>query len=379
MAEQKRDYYEVLGLSKGATADEIKKAYRKLAKKYHPDMNPGDKTAEAKFKEVNEAYEVLSDPDKKAKYDQFGHAGVDPNFAAGGGGFGGFDFGGFSDLGDIFGSIFGEGFGGTTSRRSNPNAPKRGEDLRIALTISFEEAAFGCKKEIEITRNETCSECSGTGAAKGTKPQTCPTCGGSGYVKVSQRTPFGLFSSTHTCDRCGGSGKINKTPCGVCHGSGRTSKRRKIEINIPAGIDDSQTISLRGQGNGGINGGSPGDLFVNVRVRPHAIFERKGNNIYCDVPISFVDAALGGTIEVPTLEGTVSFNIPEGTQTHTTFKLNDKGITALGSRSKGDLFFRVIIETPKNLSAKQKELLRSFAEGDKAGHTVKKKSFFGKG
>ncbi|MDP4153413.1 MAG: molecular chaperone DnaJ [Bacillota bacterium] len=378
MAEQKRDYYEVLGVPKSASADDIKKAYRRLAKKYHPDMNPGDKTAEAKFKEVNEAYEVLSDTDKKARYDQFGHAGVDPNFNAGGaGGFGDFGgFGGFSDLGDIFGSIFGEGFGGT--RRQNPNAPRKGEDLRIAMTIAFEEAVFGIKKEIELNRNEACDECGGTGAAKGSHLETCPDCGGTGHRTITQRTAFGLFNSTQTCSRCGGKGRINKTPCPKCQGSGRSPKKRKIEINIPAGIDDGQTISIHGQGSGGLNGGSSGDLYITIRVRPHTVFERKGKNLYCEIPISFTDAALGTDLEVSTLEDKVQFKIPEGTQSHTTFKIAGKGVPVLGGRGKGDLFFTVVIETPKNLTQKQKDLLKEFQETLKPAQVKKNKGFWEK-
>ncbi len=375
MAEQKRDYYEVLGVSKDADESTIKKAYLKLAKKYHPDMNPGDKEAEAKFKEANEAYSVLSDAEKKAKYDQFGHAAFEAG-TGGGAGFGGFDFGGF-DFGDIFGDIFGGGFGGGRSS-SRQNAPMRGDDLQVRLTISFEEAAFGCKKEITYNRVEKCSDCSGSGAAKGSSPETCSKCSGSGTVRVTQRTPLGMFQSTKACDACRGTGKIIKNPCQNCRGTGYVRIQKKLDVTVPAGIGDGQKIALRGQGNDGRNGGGAGDLFISVSVRPHAIFERDGYELYCEIPITFAEAALGAEIAVPTLEGEVKYTIPEGTQTGSEFRIRDKGIQYLNSKTKGDLHFTVVVETPKNLNSAQKELLRQFADSCGEKNNVKKKSFFDK-
>ena len=311
MAEQKRDYYEVLGVSRGASEDEIKKAYKKMARKYHPDLNPGDKTAEEKFKEVNEAYEVLSDADKKARYDQYGHAGVDPNFGAGGfgGGFdGSFDFG---DLGDIFGSFFGGGFGG--GRRTNPNAPQRGDSIRMNLTISFEEAAFGCEKEISIERVEQCDTCRGTGCEKGTTAEVCPDCRGTGMVQQRRQTPLGFMSTSAPCGRCGGKGRIIHQPCKACHGSGQLRRRKTLKVTIPAGIDNGQTISLRGQGNAGRNGGPAGDLLIVIAVRPHEIFRREGTSVLCEAPITFTQAVLGAELEIPTIDGKVKYSIPEGT------------------------------------------------------------------
>lgn len=372
---EKRDYYEVLGVSKGASVDEIKKAYRKLAKANHPDLNPGDKAAEARFKEANEAYEVLSDESKRSKYDQFGHAGVDPNFGAGGG-FGG--FGGFEDfdIGDIFGSFFGGGFGGGGSTRRN--APQRGESLRINLIISFEEAAFGCSKEIKINRNEACEQCSGSGAAKGTTASTCGTCHGSGTVKTQRRTPLGVVSTTGACSTCNGTGKIIKTPCAVCGGSGRARFQRKIKVNIPAGIDGGQTISLRGEGNAGANGGPAGDALISISIRPHPILTRDGTSVLCEVPITFPQAALGAEIEVPTLDGKVKYTVPEGTQTGTVFRLRGKGIPVLNGKGRGDQYVRVNIEVPKNLNQKQKDLLNEFADMIKDSAYTERKSFFDK-
>lgn len=372
MADNKRDYYEVLGVDKSSDEQTIKKAYRKLAKQYHPDVNPGNPEAEAKFKEINEAYEVLSDSDKKARYDQYGHAGVDPNM--GGGGFG--DFGGFGgfDFGDIFGSFFGGG-GQTSSRR---NMPQQGEDLRAHITISFEEAAFGCKKEISYNRVELCDECSGSGAQKGTSAETCHTCGGSGQVRVTQRTPLGMFQTTKTCDACGGKGKTIKSPCTNCRGTGYVRIKKTLEVTIPAGIDDGQRIALQNQGNAGRNGGGYGDLYVTVSVRPHPIFERDGYNIYCDVPVTFVEAALGAEIDIPTLEGKVKYTIPEGTQTDTRFTLRGKGIQNIRSKNKGDLIFRVIVEVPKGLTGAQKTALKNFAEVCGNSNYSKKESFMKK-
>ena len=379
-AENKRDYYEVLGVQKGASEEEIKKAYKKMARKYHPDLNPGDKDAEEKFKEVNEAYEVLSDSEKKARYDQFGFAGVDPNFGAGGGGYGGgaggagFDFG---DLGDIFGSFFGGGFGGGQTRR-NPNAPQRGESIRMNLTISFEEAAFGCEKELELDRYESCETCHGSGAAPGTSPETCPDCGGSGVVQTRRQTPMGVFASTAPCSRCGGRGRIIKEPCKDCRGSGMVRRRRKIQASVPAGIDNGQTISIRGQGHAGKNGGPAGDLLVTITVRPHELFRREGTSVLCEAPITFPQAVLGAELEIPTIDGKVKYDIPEGTQSGTTFRLKGKGIPALNGRGRGDQYVTVYIETPRNLNREQKEALKKFAEAVGENNYEERKSFFRK-
>ncbi len=355
MAEQKRDYYEVLGVSRGASEDEIKKAYRKLAKANHPDLHPGDAEAEARFKEVNEAYEVLSDADKKARYDQYGHAGVDPNFGAGAGFDGGFDFG---DLGDIFGSFFGGGFGG---RRANPNAPQRGESLRISLTIDFEEAAFGCKKSVTVERMEQCDKCKGSGCAAGTTPEVCQTCHGTGTIQVRRQTPMGVFATSAPCSACGGRGRIIHQPCPDCRGAGAVRKRRTIEVSVPAGIDNGQTISLRGQGSCGRNGGPNGDLLVTIMVRPHEIFRREGTSVLCEAPITFIQATLGAELEIPTIDGKVKYHIPEGTQSGSTFRLKGKGIPSINGRGRGDQYVTVYIETPRNLTKEQKEALKAFA------------------
>lgn len=378
----KRDFYEVLGVDRNATDDEIKKAYRKKAKQYHPDLNPGDKEAEAKFKEANEAYEVLSDKDKRGRYDQFGHAGVDPNFGAGGGaggwgtGAGGMDF----DLGDIFGSFFGGGFGGGS--RANPNAPRRGEDTQSTITISFEEAAKGCKKKIKVQRIETCPDCGGSGAKPGSSPKTCPECNGRGQVNVTQRTPFGTIQSVKTCPKCGGKGKIVDDPCNKCRGGGRVRKNRELEINIPAGIDDRQVISVRGEGNRGINGGPAGDLHVTVFVRPHPDFERDGYNIWYDCHVNFVQATLGDTIMVPTLDGKVKFDLAAGTQPGAVISLKGRGIQYLNSRGKGDQYVRIVVEVPKNLTFQQREALKHFKTvmgyDDDKDKDDEKKGFFGK-
>lgn len=362
MPEQKRDYYEVLGVSKGASDEELKKAYRKLAKQYHPDLNPGDKTAEAKFKEVNEAYAVLSDKDKRAKYDQFGHAGVDPNFGAGGGGgFGGFDMGDV-DLGDIFGSFFGGGFGGFGGGSSRRSGPQKGESLRASLTLTFEEAAFGCEKEINLTRTEPCDACHGTGCADGTSPETCPDCHGTGTVRMQQRTPFGVMATTGECPKCRGTGKIIHSPCKTCGGAGSVRRQKRITVTIPAGIDDGQAVSLRGQGNAGKNGGSPGDLIVGVRIKPHPQFRRDGTTVLYEQPVSFVQAALGAELEIPTIDGKVKYNLPAGTQTGTTFRLRDKGIPNLRGRGRGDQYVTVTVRVPTSLTHEQREALRAFGE-----------------
>ncbi|MGN0448329.1 MAG: molecular chaperone DnaJ [Acutalibacteraceae bacterium] len=356
----KRDYYEVLGVSKSASDDEIKKAYRKVAKKYHPDLNPGDKVAEEKFKEANEAYEVLSDSDKKARYDQYGHAGVDPNFGAGGfgGGFGG--FGDAFDLGDILGGMFG-GFGGFGGgRQQNPNAPRKGSTIQTSVAISFEEAAKGCKKKVNITKVEKCSECGGSGAAKGTSPETCKTCGGRGQVASQQRTPFGVISTSKQCPTCGGKGTVIPNPCKKCGGKGAVPKNQTVEVDIPAGIDDRQALNVRGGGNPGVNGGPTGDLRVNVNVRPHPFFERDGFNVWCEVNVTYAQAALGDTLYIPTLDGKVKYELPAGTQPGEVFRFKGRGIQQLSSRGKGDQYVKIIVDVPKNLTGKQKELLREF-------------------
>ena len=374
MAEQKRDYYEVLGITKGASEDEIKKAYKKMARKYHPDLNPGDKEAEEKFKEVNEAYEVLSDPDKKARYDQYGHAGVDPNFGAGGAGFdGSFDFG---DLGDIFGSFFGGGFGG--GRRTNPNAPQRGESIRMSLAISFEEAAFGCEKEVTVDRMEQCGACHGSGCAPGTSPEVCPDCHGSGQVQVRRQTPMGVFASTSPCPKCGGKGQIIHQPCKDCHGTGSARKRKTIQASIPAGIDNGQTISIRGQGNAGKNGGPAGDLLITITIRPHELFRREGTSVLCEAPITFAQAVLGAELVIPTIDGKVKYDLPEGTQSGTTFRLKGKGIPSINGHGRGDQYVTVYIETPRNLNKEQKEALRKFAETMGDNNYEERKKFFKK-
>lgn len=376
---EKRDYYEVLGVDRNATEDEIKKAYRQTAKKYHPDLHPGDKQAEEKFKEANEAYEVLSDAEKKARYDQFGHAGVDPNYGAGqgsyGGGFGGMDF----DLGDIFSSFFGGGFGGG---RSNPNAPQRGSDTQASVTISFEEAAKGCKRTVETMKIDVCDECHGNGCAAGSSPKTCPDCHGSGHVTAQQRTPFGVIQTQKTCSRCNGRGTVIDNPCKKCHGAGRVRKPSSIEISIPAGIDDRQVINARGQGNKGVNGGPAGDLRVIVNVRPHPIFEREGYNVWVEVHISYPEAVLGCELEVPTLDGKVKYNVPAGTQSGDVFKLRNKGIQTLNNRGRGDELVRVIVDIPKKVTEKQKQLILELSKelgtnGTRLGEDDKK-GFFGK-
>ena len=353
---EKRDYYEVLGVKKDATADEIKKAYRKLTKENHPDLHPGDKACEERFKEANEAYEILSDEEKRKKYDQFGHAAFDPNAGFGGGGFDG--FGGFGGFGDIFSDIFG-GFGGAT--RSNPNAPRRGESIRATVNISFEEAAFGCKKEVTVAKIETCTDCKGTGCAPGTTPEICPDCKGTGQVTVAQRTPFGMMQSSSPCTKCRGTGKIIHQPCKTCRGMGSIRRQHKVEVNIPAGIDDGQTISKPGGGNAGVNGGPAGDLLVSVIVRPHARFERDGTSVLLEQEISYAQATLGAEVEVPTLDGKVKLTIPEGTQPGAVFRLRGKGIPFLRGSGRGDQFVSVTIKVPKNLTGSQKELLRQFA------------------
>ncbi len=352
----KRDYYEVLGVDKNAGADDIKKAYRKQAMKYHPDRNPGDKEAEEKFKEAAEAYEVLSDAEKKSRYDQFGFAGVDPNYGAGqgnpyGGGYGG--FGDFGDLGDIFGSFFGGGGGRGASR----NAPIRGENVGARLELTFEEAAFGCEKEVSVARIETCAACSGSGSADGAV-ETCSMCRGTGSVRTTQNFMGMQMQSTSTCPQCNGRGKIIKTPCNTCKGKGKVRRTQKVRVKVPAGVDEGQSVRVRGEGCVGSNGGPNGDLLAEIYIKRHPIFTRQDYTVLCEVPISFTQAALGAEIQVPTLDGKVSFEIPEGTQTGTTFTLKEKGVPVVNSRRRGDQRFTVVVETPTKLTKEQKELLR---------------------
>ena len=376
----KRDYYEILGVNKNASDDEIKKAYRKQAKKYHPDLNPGNQEAEKSFKEVNEAYEVLSDKQKKARYDQFGHAGVDPSYGAGTGGGSGGGFYQDIDLGDIFSSFFGGDFGGFGSRgrRSNPNAPRQGSDVQVNLNLSFEEAAKGCKKEVSYTVIGNCPECHGSGAKSGTAAKTCSACGGSGQTTVTQRTPFGVVQTAQTCNKCHGSGKIIEFPCPKCSGGGKVKTSKKIEVNVPAGIDNGQILNVGGHGNAGTNGGSAGNLHVYISVRPHTIFERKGYDVYCELPITFAQAALGAEVVVPTLDGKVSYKIHEGTQPGDIFKLRGKGIEKIGSKYRGDQLVKVTIEVPSQLTAKQKELLLEFDKEMTEKSYKKRTGFFEK-
>jgi len=360
----KKDYYESLGLKKGASDEEIKKAFRQQAKKFHPDYNPGNSRAEARFKEINEAYEVLSDSDKKARYDQFGHAGVDPNFGGGAGGpfgggfsgFGGMDF----DLGDIFGSIFGGG--GRSSSSRNRNAPRKGERVRASINIAFEEAAFGCEKDVNVQRVEACDDCSGSGCKAGTTAEKCTNCNGQGVVTTQQRTPFGVMQSTADCPKCNGRGKIIHQPCEKCKGLGMVRRNRTIKVSIPGGIDNGQTISMRGQGSAGVNGGESGDLFVTVSIRRHEFFEREGTSVLLSLPVSFVQAALGADLEVPTLDGKVKYSIPAGTQTGTVFRLKNKGIQNLRGSGRGDQYITVNVKVPTSLTGEQKELLIKYAE-----------------
>ena len=372
---EKRDFYEVLGVKKGASEDELKKAYRKLAKENHPDLHPGDKECEARFKEINEAYEVLSDPDKRAKYDQFGHAAFDPSQGfGGGGGFGGFE--GFGGFGDIFSDIFGGGFGFGGGGGRNPNAPRKGDNLRATVNIKFEEAAFGVKKDVFVSKIEQCPDCKGTGCAEGTTAEVCPDCKGTGTVMSTKRTPFGMVQSSEQCPKCRGRGKIIHSPCKTCRGIGSVRRQHKVSVSIPAGIDDGQTISLKGQGNAGLNGGPAGDLLITVLVQPHARFERDGASILLDQEISFSQAALGAEVEVPTRDGKVKLNIPEGTQTGTTFRLKGKGVPFLRNGGRGDQFVTVNVAVPRSMTSTQKNALRRYAET--MGETVEQKNIFGK-
>ncbi|MDD2433402.1 MAG: molecular chaperone DnaJ [Clostridia bacterium] len=358
----KRDYYEVLGVDKNASEVEIKKAFRKLARQYHPDVNPDNKEAEEKFKEINEAYEVLSEPEKRQRYDQFGHAGTDPNGFGGFGGFGGFEgFGGgtagdFGGFGDIFEMFFG---GGTASARKR--GPQQGADLRVDLSLSFEEAAFGVEKELEIPRWESCTTCKGSGAKPGTSPTSCSKCQGTGEVRFTQKTALGHFQTVKTCPQCGGEGKVVSTPCLACHGQGKVKRKRKVKIKIPAGVDSGSRIRLSGEGEAGSRGGPPGDLYVYIEVMPHKVFERRGDDIYMEFPVTFVQATLGDEVQVPTLQGKATLKIPEGTQTHTILRLRGQGITHLHGSGRGDQYVKIVVVTPTRLNEEQKQKLRDFA------------------
>ncbi|WP_202711164.1 molecular chaperone DnaJ [Sporosalibacterium faouarense] len=370
----KRDYYEILGVDKNASEDELKRAYRKLAKKYHPDLNPDDEEAEQKFKEANEAYEVLRDADKRAKYDRFGHEGV--NGQGGFGGFGqNFGGGGFGDIFDDIFDMFGGGFSGGGRRKSGP---KKGADLKYRVHIEFEEAAFGVEKEIKVKRTEDCSTCNGSGAKPGTNKSTCDKCSGTGEVKYAQQTPFGQFVRVGTCDKCNGTGEIIEEPCAKCHGTGKEQKVKKIKVKIPAGVDTGSVIPLRGEGEPGEKGGPRGDLYIYIEVKPHEIFDRDGNNIICEFSISFAQAALGAEVQVPTLEGKVKYDIPAGTQSGTVFRLKNKGITNIRGYGKGDQYVKINVVVPEKLNDKQKELLREFAKESGEESHEHKKGFFGK-
>ncbi|MFI3314010.1 MAG: molecular chaperone DnaJ, partial [Eubacteriales bacterium] len=351
----KRDYYEVLGVEKNASDSEIKKAYRKKAMKYHPDQNPGDKVAEENFKEVNEAYEMLSDADKKARYDQYGFAGVDPNYG-GGGGYGGGGFGGgFEGFGDIFGDLFGGAFGGGASRR---NAPQRGATIEARVELTFEEAAFGVEREITVGVIETCASCGGSGAKAGTTADTCSYCRGAGTVRTNQQTPFGTFAQQTTCPQCRGTGKIIKEPCPTCKSKGLVRRNKKISVKIPAGVDNGQSVRVRGEGNQGTNGGPRGDVLVEVSIKRHHYYTREGTTVHCEIPVSFTQAALGAQLKVETLDGNIAYSMPEGTQTGTVFRLKGKGIPFVGYKNRGDQLVTIKVVTPKGLSKEQKELLR---------------------
>ncbi len=371
---EKRDYYEVLGIQKGATEDEIKKAYRKKARECHPDLHPDDPSYVEKFQEVNEANEVLSDPQKRQKYDQFGHAAFDPN-AGGGDGFGGFS----GDMGDIFESIFnGFGFGGGATRSSSANAARRGADIHESVIINFMDACNGKSTDIKVNRMAVCEECNGTGAGAGTTADICPDCQGRGSVKVTQRTPFGAISSTRPCNHCGGKGKIIKNPCGKCRGVGRVRVQKTVNVDIPAGIDDGQTLRVSGQGDSGTNGGPSGDLLVNVSVKAHPIFTREGYDIHCDIPITYAEAVMGSEITVPTIDGDVKYNISEGTQTGTVFRLKGKGVKKINRTERGNQYVKIYVEVPKNLTKKQKELLKEFEASLDEKNYAKRQSFFEK-
>ena len=378
----KRDYYEVLGVQKGASDDEIKKAYRKVAKQYHPDLHPGDKEAEAKFKEAGEAYEILSNPEKKQRYDQFGHAGVDPNFGAGGGGFGG-GFSDFGDLGDIFGSFFGGGFGGGQQRRRN--GPRKGSDIEETVLLSFEEAAFGVKKNLKIYKIEECDECGGKGCKNDADKMTCPTCKGTGEIKSVTNSLFGQMVNVTTCNHCSGSGQIIKNPCTKCKGKGMIKRARNVDVDIPAGIDNGETVRYRGLGNAGYKGGPAGDLLVTVRLKRHDIFTRRGNDVYCTIPITFVQATLGADVDIPILDaekkytlGKMTYTIPEGTQPGSEIRLRGKGIPSVRGGMRGDMILTVNVEVPKNLNKEQKDALEAFAKVSNDNNYKQNKNFFEK-
>lgn len=380
MAENKRDYYEVLGVAKTASDDEIKKAYRQLAKKYHPDMNPGDKEAEAKFKEASEAYAILSDPEKKRQYDQFGHAA----FEQGGGGAGGFDFN-MGDMGDIFGDIFGDLFGGGRSRQRTSNGPMKGANLRTGIRITFEEAIFGTEKELELNLKDQCEKCHGTGAKPGTSAESCKKCNGSGQVTVTQQSLFGMVRQVRPCPDCGGTGKVIREKCPDCYGSGYITKKKKIQVSIPAGIDDGQSIRIRDKGEPGINGGERGDLLVEVAVSSHPIFQREGVDIYSSAPLSFTTAALGGDVRISTVDGDVLYTVKPGTQTDTKVRLRGKGVPSLRNKQvRGDHYVNLVVQVPTKLTSEQKELLQkldvSFSGKpvEEESTKEKKKSFFKK-
>ena len=382
MAENKRDYYEVLGVDRGADEATIKKAYRQLAKKYHPDMNPGDKEAEKKFKEASEAYAVLSDAEKRRQYDQFGHAAFEQG-GGGAGGFGGFDFNG-GDMGDIFGDIFGDLFGGGRSRRAN-NGPMKGANVRTAVRITFEEAVFGCEKQLDLNLKDECTTCHGIGAKPGTSPETCPKCGGKGQIVYTQQSLFGTVRNVQTCPDCNGSGKIVKEKCADCHGSGYITNRKKIAVTIPAGIDNGQSIRIREKGEPGVNGGPRGDLLVEIQVERHPIFQRQDMNIYSTAPVTFAQAALGGQIHITTVDGDIAYDIKPGTQTDTKIRLKGKGVPSLRNKNiRGDHYVTLVVQVPTKLNEEAKEYLRKYDEAvngkinDSKQEKPKKKSFMEK-
>lgn len=382
MAENKRDYYEVLGVDRGADEATIKKAYRQLAKKYHPDMNPGDKEAEKKFKEASEAYAVLSDAEKRRQYDQFGHAAFEQG-GGGAGGFGGFDFNG-GDMGDIFGDIFGDLFGGGRSRRAN-NGPMKGANVRTTVRITFEEAVFGCEKQLDLNLKDECTTCHGTGAKPGTSPETCPKCGGKGQIVYTQQSLFGTVRNVQTCPDCNGSGKIVKEKCADCHGSGYITNRKKIAVTIPAGIDNGQSIRIREKGEPGVNGGPRGDLLVEIQVERHPIFQRQDMNIYSTAPVTFAQAALGGQIHITTVDGDMAYDIKPGTQTDTKIRLKGKGVPSLRNKNiRGDHYVTLVVQVPTKLNEEAKEYLRKYDEAvngkinDSKQEKPKKKSFMEK-
>lgn len=370
---QKRDYYEVLGVDRNADDQTIKKAYWKLAKKYHPDVNPGNKEAEEKFKEANEAYEVLSDPEKKQKYDRYGSVGFDPSD------FGGGYSGAYNvDLQDLFNSIFGDfGFGGgRTAGQTARRGPVPGANLRYRMNLDFMEAAFGAQREITISKEDLCDECHGTGAAEGKEPTVCPICHGSGQVNHRQQTIFGQMMSTTTCTRCGGTGEIIENPCQKCHGSGRVTKNKKLSVQIPAGINEREMLTLRGEGEPGLRGGPHGDLYIEIHIRPHPVFSREGNTTFCEVPITFAQAALGSEIEVPVIDGPTTFKLKEGTQPGEIFTIRGKGIPYIQGRGRGDHRFRVVLEVPRNLTEEQKTMIRAFDESSNEAQYQERTSFF---